>query len=155
LLLALLALPEDPLEPPAPRAPGVIAVALSGAGLIAGAVVGGLSTPIVECICGPSQAANSGLRATSFTIAGSVLAMLGAMAWLVWTQPPDEARWRWPGITALVVGVVETVGGAVEELFTTSTGSGRRFDDLSCGMIIGSGVAALASGIAWLIWALR
>jgi hypothetical protein len=83
--------------------------------------------------------------------------LLAGMAWLAWTQPPDEPKPRSPAIGAFLAATLELVGGIAEAAMQGSdaidpfAGHVRQ----SMVIVISSGVAALAAGVAWLVWASR
>lgn len=151
VLAAILA--SSDFEPPAPRWPGITSMWLAGASLTVATGIGA-STSI--CIaCGGKTFPTAFLERTSALVAGGVGGLLLGLMWQVWMQPADEPKPYSPGATTLATGLAEIAGGAIRTLFVPRFGPESTQQYHCCAVIIGSGIAALAAGVAWLIWAAR
>jgi hypothetical protein len=144
--------------PPAPRWPGILAQWVGGTVLTVSTFYGGVTTVQTALFTeplGPVRGRQADpLQNTALLVGGGVFAMLAGMGYLAWVQPDEEPRPKSPGYVAINTGITEIIGGAVRYIFISDVepmflSAERR----NAGVIIGSGVVAVAAGIVWLIWA--
>lgn len=165
LLIALAATPvaADELEPVAPRAPGLTLVLIGGQLLTATSAYGGVvALPFTDGPCfGCAERIQAdqavAMRLNARLVTSGMAVLLAGMAWLAWAQPPDQAKPRSPAIAAFLAAALELTGGVAEAVFKSSEPTNPFASDVQRSMIpvIVSGAAALAAGIAWLVWASR
>jgi hypothetical protein len=133
--------------PPAPRWPGVAAL-IAGGNVLTAMTAYAATTPL--CSGCDSSATTQSLFELSAALVGSAWLSLAGMAWLVWVQPEDEPIPRSPGVAAALSGVAQMFIG-VARLMTAQAQSLNQ-DAAMGGVILGTGIAALAAGVAWAIW---
>jgi hypothetical protein len=129
-----------------------------GTGLVAltaGALYGTFTSYLPECSGACLVSQDDATRQIAFMIGGGVMAILAGMMWLAWTQSADEPPIRAPGLTAVLTGLAEMVGGGLRAAFVPGIEPHRTNQNVSCAIIIGSGIIDLAAGAAWFIWARR
>jgi hypothetical protein len=124
--------------------------------LTASTFLGAFTSLCIHCGRGLKNSPTTGyLEQTAALVGSGIMGMLWGMAWLRWAHPEGEEASRTPGVSAVVSGLVEIAGGSLRVLFVDGPEPDHRQQLRYCAVIIGSGIAALAAGIAWLIWAAR
>jgi hypothetical protein len=149
--------PEDAFEaPPAPRWPGSLAMWFGGTVLTVSTFYGAVTTVdtalFVGLVRAPGRQAESLLN-TGLLVGGGVFATLAGMGYLAWVQPDEEPRPKSPGFVSLTIGITQLLGGVFRYLMVSDSEPSLSAERRSAGVIIGSGVVALAAGIVWLAWA--
>jgi hypothetical protein len=142
--------------PVAPRWPGLTLLLTGGQALTAVSAYGGVMavnySGINNTLVVHDPAGAEALRATAYVVTGGMAMLLTGMAWLAWTQPSDEPTPKSPAIAAFLAATLELGGGIAMAAGQTDVPPGPLVRQ-SMIMVISSGVAALAAGVAWLVWA--